>query len=187
MRGRWEQPPGSRPLDPCQFVESVCRRSARPRPCGVERGVDLGCRVFASPRKQDPEVLRQVEPLQLAPVARAQLRPVGEEERDVGADSRGNAPEPFWREWIGKRLVGEPERGRRVGAAATETGGDRDPLLDPDAPIWLDFGHAGELFQRVADERVARKTLDQELGRLLQLDPVDEIDPLHGEFSCLPS
>src|SRR3954470_23936019 len=49
------------------------------------RGLDH----VARKENDDPEVLRQVERLELAPVAGAELRAVGEEERDVGADSRG--------------------------------------------------------------------------------------------------
>src|SRR6478609_3685262 len=107
------------PLDSLQPVEE---RLSPLRPAGsalasVERGVDVGRRgllLIAWEQDEDPEVLRQVQPPELAPVPRAQLRPVGHEERDVGADPCRNAAEPFPRERVGKRLVGEPERSRRV-------------------------------------------------------------------------
>src|SRR4029077_20001469 len=113
------------PLDSLQPVEE---RLSPLRPAGgalasVERGVDVGRRgllLIAWEQDDDPEVLRQVQPPELAPVPRAQLRPVGHEERDVSADPCRNAAEPFPRERVGKRLVGEPERSRRVGAPATE-------------------------------------------------------------------
>ena len=46
------------------------------------------------------------------------------------------------------------------------------------APARLHSGRSGETFERGADERVAAEAVDAELGRLLDLDPVDEVDPL---------
>ena len=77
-----------------------------------------------------------------------------------------------------KRLVREPERGRRIGAAAAETGGDRDLLLDLDPPASLDPRGSSELAERRADKRVAGEAVDRELRRLCELDAVDEVDPL---------
>jgi hypothetical protein len=82
------------------------------------------------------------------------------------------------RQRLGERLVSEPKRGRRVGAAAAETGRDRDPLLDPHAPARLETRAAGQRAERLAHERVVCEAVDPELGCLVELDPVDEVDPL---------
>ena len=63
-----------------------------------------------------------------------------------------------------ERLVGEPERGRRVGAAAAEAGRDRDPLRDRRLPARLDAGRRGERGERVADDRVAAKPVTASAG-----------------------
>src|SRR4051812_40857024 len=147
----------------------------------VEGCVHVGCRRLRGIARQegdDPEVLRQVERLELAAVPRAELRTVGEEEWDVGSDLRGQAAQLLGRQRLGQHLVGEPKRGRGVGAAAAEPGGDRDLLLDPDAPARLDARTAGKLAERRAHERVVREALHPKLLRLLELDPVDEVDAL---------
>src|SRR5436190_1807094 len=107
----------------------------------VEGGVHVGgggLPLVAREEDDDPEVLWQVERLQHASVARAELRAVGEEERDVGSDLRGDAVQILGRQRLGERLVREPERGRRIGAATAEAGSDRDLLLDLDPPASLD-------------------------------------------------
>ncbi len=74
--------------------------------------------------EHDPEVLRQVERLERRAVAGAELRPLGEEEGDVGAEARGERVQLVRRQRLGERLVREPEGRRGVGAAAAEAGGD---------------------------------------------------------------
>src|SRR3954468_10511662 len=107
----------------------------------VEGGVHVGSRglpLVVREEGDDQEVLWQVERLQLASITRAELRAVGEEERDVRSDLRGHAVQVLGRKRLGKRLVRKPERRGRVGAAAAEAGGDRDPLLDLHAPARFD-------------------------------------------------
>jgi len=72
----------------------------------------------------------------------------------------------------------KPKRGGGVGAAAAEPGGDRDGLLEPHAPLWLDARASSELLERRADERVAGKPFDSQRGRVVELDPIDKVDPL---------
>ena len=75
-----------------------------------------------------------------------------------------------------KRLAGERERRRRVGAAAAEAGGDRNVLLDAGLPARSRLRR--DRLERAPDERVPGEPGDAQLGRRLELDPVGEIDPL---------
>src|SRR5439155_123631 len=103
----------------------------------VERAVDVGGRLLRSVAREqqdDPVVLRQIERLELGAVAGSELRSVAEEERNVGTEARGDALELRRGERLVECLVREAERRRRVGAAAAETGGDRDALLDLRGP-----------------------------------------------------
>ena len=147
----------------------------------VERLVDRRRRLLlrlCRQHEEDPVVGRKVERLQLAPVAGSELRPFGQEERNVGADPGRDLVQTLDRERRRKRLVGQPQRGRRVGAPAAEPGADRDPLLDLDRPARLDARRFGQRQQRVADERVVRKAGDLEAGSRRERDPVGEVDPL---------
>ena len=77
-----------------------------------------------------------------------------------------------------ERLVGEPQSGRGIRAAAAEAGCDGDPLRDRRAPARLDAGGGAERDQRVAHERVAGEAghLEARSGR--DRDPVAEVDSL---------
>src|SRR5439155_11920816 len=94
----------------------------------VERRVDVRGRRLARvvrEQKHDPVVLREVERGQRGTVALAQLRALGEEERDVGAELGGELAQPLGSERIRERFIRESERCSCVGAAAAEAGGDR--------------------------------------------------------------
>jgi len=74
----------------------------------VEGRVDVGRRGLRGvPREQDenPEVLRQVELLELASVATAELRAVREEERDVGTDPGCDPEQLLARDRLRERVV----------------------------------------------------------------------------------
>ena len=100
------------------------RRPRRSSACARRRGR----------RSSTTNVLRQVERLELAAVAGSELRAVGEKERHVRTEAGGELVQTLGLERLGELLVREPERCRGVGAAAAETGGDRDLLLDPHPP-----------------------------------------------------
>ena len=106
------------------------------------------------------------------------MRAIHEEERDVGAETRCDPEQLLARERLLECLVGKPESSRCIGAAAAEPGGDRDRLLDPYPPLRLDACPPGELLERGANQRVVGKAFDSERGCVVELDPVDEVDPL---------
>ena len=70
----------------------------------------------------------------LEPLAppRHQDRASGEERRNVRADPRTDVGELLRAEPEPPELVQRHDRGRRIGAAPAEAGGDRDPLVDLD-------------------------------------------------------
>src|SRR3954468_20406068 len=92
----------------------------------VERSVDVRRRALldvAWEQDDDPEALRPIirrnaERGKLAAVTGAELGPVGEEERHVGADPRRERVELDRRERLGERAVREAQRGSGIGAAA---------------------------------------------------------------------
>ena len=106
------------------------------------------------PRSSSSRVAREKQRRRRSPAAgraargrcrrRSELRAVGEEERDVGAEPRPPARQLVGRERRGERSVREAERRRGVGAAAAEAGCDRDVLLDFHAPTRLDSRGRGE-------------------------------------------
>ena len=96
----------------------------------------------------------QIEGPELSSVAGAELRPLGEEERNVRPDRGGDRAQPVWRQRLREGFVGEPERRCRVRAAAGQPGRDRDALVDPHRPARLDARRGGELLERAGDERV---------------------------------
>src|SRR5205085_8865949 len=83
----------------------------------VEARVDGGRRRLLVPVRQaenDPVVLWQLERRQTSAVALAELRPVGEEERHVGAELGREPEQPLARERLVEALIREPECRRRV-------------------------------------------------------------------------
>ena len=71
---------------------------------GVEGGVHVACRARRRAVREeddDPEVLRQVERLELASVTRAELRAVREEEGNVGAEARCDPVQLLVRDRLG--------------------------------------------------------------------------------------
>ena len=93
-------------------------------------------------------------------VAGPELRAGREEERHVRAEGPGERVQPFVRERDREGVVGEPERGGGVRAAAAEACSDRDPLLDPDAPAGLGARRRGKALERGAHKRVGGETVD---------------------------
>src|SRR5215204_2854028 len=156
----------------------------------VEARVDVGGRRLADAvrkHQHDPEILREVERLELRPFARSQLRPVGEKERHVRSEPVRERVELVDGEWVPERVVCELQRERSVGTAPSEPGGDRDPLLDSDAPRRGRAGSLGDRRDGAADKRVVGETVDPKRVRGPQLDPVGEVDPLqHGHDLVLP-
>src|SRR5438876_1225294 len=77
-------------------------------------------------------------------------------------------------------------RGRAGGGAArarrATRRGDRQSLLDVDAPAWLDARVRSERFERAVDERVGEEAVDAECAGRLEVDAVGDPDALvHGD------
>ena len=129
---------------PVPLVEALVDRSRR----FLQRAV--------REHEQHPVVLRQLERGELGAVSAAELRPRRQEERDIGAEPSREPVELGRRQRLGEREVREAERGRGVGATATEPGRNRNPLRDHGPPKRLDTGGGRELLERSTDERVSR-------------------------------
>jgi len=131
--------------------------------------------------EQDDELPRQLERFERRAVSGAELWPVGEEERHVGAKSRGELRELVRRERLLESGVREEERGRGVRAAAAEPRRNRYLLRDACVPVRLDTGALRERLERTADVGVLGKTFDAQLTGRLELDRVGESEALqHG-------
>ena len=153
--------------------------SGPPRPSNAL--VDRAGRRLARARwkhEDDPVVLRERERRERGPVSLAQLRPLLEEERHVGADSGRELCQPGRGERTLQRGVREPQRGCRVGAPAAETGSDGNLLRQAHRPAGLDTRCLREQRQCGRDRRVVRETCDPRPARQLQRHPVGEIDAL---------
>src|SRR5262249_6966758 len=125
-------------------------------------------------------------------VARAQLRAERQEEGHVRPERCRERMQLIVRQRVVERLVGDPESGCRVRAAAAEAGGDRDPLLDRRLPPGLDAGGARRKAPERAPEDVGddrrmiavrrHRDVDPLPVRARDLDVVVEIDALeHGD------
>src|SRR5215218_1377826 len=138
-------------------------------------------------QEQDPVVLWQVERAELGAVPFAELRPGGEEEGDIGAESGGQFPERTAVQRPAQGPVREPERGRGVGAPSAEAGRDRNLLVDRDVPIRGRARGGGELLERSTHDRVLGEAFDSKLVRRLERDPVGQGDPLEHGRDLVPS
>ena len=98
-------------------------------------------------------------------VALAELRAGVEEERHIGAEPRRRA-RASRSAASGSSSVSfaSAKRGRRVGAAAAEPGGDRDPLLDRACQRGSTPAASASASSARADERVVGEPVDAELG-----------------------
>ncbi len=128
----------------------------------------------ARQEEQDDEVLRQRERLELAPVAPSELWAVDEEERHVSADPGGELVQLVRRQRAGELRVRQPQRGRSIGAAAAQTGRERDLLLDRDPPV----AGRSERGQRALHDRVACEAANRGFGGRLDRDAIAQVDPL---------
>src|SRR5581483_3705196 len=99
-------------------------------PCsGVERRVDGARRLFGrAVRKDEHEavVAPQVERGELGPVALPELRPLGQEVRNVGSQTSGERTQRRGIKGLVEGLVRQEQSRGRVGASSTEARGDRD-------------------------------------------------------------
>src|SRR5205085_817228 len=123
----------------------------------IERRIDRRGRFLASivgQDEHDPEVLRQLEWLQLAAVPGRELRSALEEERNVCPELGGKGVKPI----AMQRVSCERECGRRVTTSAAEARCDRDSLLDARAPMLLCLRR--HFFEGSRDERVVREAGD---------------------------
>ena len=131
-------------------VEQRVRRSSQPSRAValVEGGVDAtpstASRRRAAATSRIQKSCGSSSGARIVPSPVPSLRAVGEEERDVRAEPGGELVQLLLRQRLVERLVREPERRRRVGAAAAEAGGDGDALLDRRAPALLDRRVRGE-------------------------------------------
>ena len=129
--------------------------------------------------EHDPVVLRQVERLQLEPSPRPSCGPSARKNGTSAPSAAASAWSSAAGSGVASVCVGEPECRRRVGAAAAETGRDRDPLRDRRTPARLDAGGGGERGRARrgrACRRGSRSTASA--GRGLDRDAVGEVDPL---------
>ena len=159
-----------RPAHACKALEGA-RPSAREAGAAAERieaRIDLARRALlelARKREHHPEVLRELERPQAIAAAFGQLRARAQEERDIGAERRGERVQPFGRE----RLRSDSLASRSAVAASA---------LPPPRPAETGISfvmrtrQAGSLpasaakpEERAADDRVVREALDRRAAR----------------------
>ena len=134
-------------------------------------------------KEQHAEILRQVEGLELCPVAAPELGPVGEEERDVRPDAGRHGMQLGRRERLRELRIREPKGRRGVGASPTEPRCDRNVLPQLDAPAV----RRPERDQGRLDDRVAGKPVERRGRSRLDRDTVAEVEPLvDGDEFVLP-
>src|SRR5439155_18119435 len=171
----------ARTLDAFQRSEERCAAllvaaltSAR-----VECGVYLLGRAldhFARQDEHDPVVLGELESFEFATVARAELRSVLQEVRNVRAQRTRKRAQLRCGIGIASQRVCQPPRGRRVGAAAAQPRGNRKTFLDPRAEARaVAVDHA---LEGATNERIAGEPSDAQRGRAVDRDPVGERNAL---------
>ena len=148
------------------------RRTRRRRP----RSRSSSCRAGEDDAPRSPAAGRAAR---ARAVARPELRPVVR-----GRTARRRRCRPRARAARRRRAARRAcSFARRSAVAASELpppspAATRDVLLDLHAPARLDPRGAPRALERGADERVACEAVDAKLRRRLDVDPVDELDPL---------